>query len=34
MIGASFLRAASRHALIEEDEMQLTAGIAKPSSLA
>ena len=32
MIGASFLRAASRHALIDEDEMQLTAGIAKPSA--
>ena len=34
MIGASFLRAASRHALIDEDEMQLTAGIAKPSDCA
>lgn len=34
MIGASFLRAASRHALIDEDEMQLTAGIAKPSACA
>ena len=33
-MGASFLRAASRHALIDEDEMQLTAGIAKPSDCA
>ena len=30
MIGASFLRAASRHALIPDDETQLTAGIAYP----
>ena len=30
MIGASFLRAASRHALIPEEETQFTAGIAYP----
>ena len=30
MIGASFLRAASRQALIPEEETQLTAGMAYP----
>jgi len=30
MIGASFLRAASRHAFIPDDDTQLTAGIAYP----
>jgi hypothetical protein len=28
MMGASFLRAASRHALMPEDETQFTAGMA------
>lgn len=31
MIGASFLRAASRHALIPDDDTQFTAGIAYPA---
>jgi hypothetical protein len=30
MMGASFLRAASRQALIPEEETQFTAGIAYP----
>ena len=34
MMGASFLRAASRHALMLLDVTQLTAGIAKPWSCA
>jgi hypothetical protein len=33
MIGASFLRAASRHAFIPDDDTQFTAGIAYPNSI-
>jgi hypothetical protein len=34
MIGASFLRAASRQALMPDDETQFTAGIAYPNTAA
>lgn len=33
MIGASFFLAASRHALMDDDETQLTAGMAYPDKL-